>query len=368
MWQHVQVGDTVLVDYGAVSFTVTDIKTRCIVTRVNNSNWLGSRKHAVVRTQKALQNFRSTLLSYQDTEDIAFALKHNVDFIALSYTRTGADLEEVRQLPGIVESNVKLLAKIDTKYAIEHFDDILGAADGIVVCRSDIAVEMPIAEVATIQKQLIKKCNHAGKPVIIINHILASMVTQPVPTRAEATDIANMVIDGADCLAVTTPTASGMYAVQTVEILGRIAREAERTLDYRGLYVEMRSHQLKLGSVGLAHSLASSTVKTAWDVEASLLVVFTASGDAARNVAKYRPYAPLVVVTDSEKVARQILLVRGCEPVVVGSMSNFEAVTEHVTNRMRAANLLHSGDRVVFTSGVLESAPGTHVLSVNEVV
>jgi len=394
LWSHVKVGDVLVLDYGTIYATVTRVATRAIETRIENSATLGSRKHVVVREVNVLKGntarpdgavvtgghprggetvaassskFRTSLLSYKDTQDIAFAVKHDFDFIAVSYCAQAEDIDEVRSLPGVVESGVKLLAKIDTLAAIAALPGLLESADGIMLCRSEIALHMPIEQVSTLQKSVIRACNIAGKPVVVINHILYTMASNPSCTRSEASDVANMVLDGADCLALTNPTATGQYGVSSLTALRRICHEAECAALAEQEYVLMREARDNIGEEHkLIHSLASSAVKTAYDVQSPVIIVFTESGTAATTVASYRPHCPVIAVTTSEKVARQLMITRSIRPFVVGAMDRTDDVVEYIIEKLRNLKVVASGDLVVHSSGAIQQSEAfaSHFLAV----
>ena len=393
LWSHVKVGDVLVLDYGTVYAKVTRVATRAIETRIENSATLGSRKHVVVREVNVLKGntarpdgtvvtgahprggesvsssskFRTSLLSYKDTQDIAFAVKHDFDFIAVSYCAQAEDIDEVRSLPGVVESGVKLLAKIDTLAAIAALPGLLRTADGIMLCRSEIALHMPIEQVSTLQKSVIRACNIAGKPVVVINHILYTMASNPSCTRSEASDVANMVLDGADSLALTNPTATGLYGVNSLTALRRICHEAECAAHAEQEYVLMREARDDIGEeYKLIHSLASSAVKTAYDVQSPVIIVFTESGSAATTVASYRPHCPVIAVTTSEKVARQLMITRGIRPFVVGAMDRTDDVVEYIIEKLRNLKVVASGDLVVHSSGAIQQSEAfaSHFLAV----
>lgn len=385
-----KVGDKLLVDYGLVSFTVVELNEWEVICTVDNSNYLGDNKHVRLLRPNGEEvgdaDFRSSLLSYRDTEDVAFAVANQFDFIATpvchqTVERTKAALAyvkvtnqpftplvyPVRKLPGVPESNVRLLLKIASAYDVDNLDILLGFADGVMLCRSELAVSVPLEKVATLQKQIALRCNQRGKPFVVMNHILASMSTQPRPTRSEAADVANLILDGADCLVLTTPTARGGHPVTAVETLKSIARETELDMDAREFYVQRRNEQIGggCGSVGRADSMASSAAKMAWDLEAAAIVCFTETGATALRLSQYRPHCTLVCVTTNEQTARQMQLTCGALPVVVGSLRNPDALTDHVVRELRPTGILKSGDILVQLSGSLaEQGANSDVLSV----
>ncbi len=380
LWKHMRKDDKIIVDYGLVSFTVVATRENEIVTVVDNSNFLGDNKHVRVKhadgSDEGESDFRSSLLSYRDTEDIAFAVRNRFDFIATpachrtinAYNAGERDIVyPIAKLPGVVESKIRLLIKCATAYDVNNVDALLRFGDGVLLCRSELAVSVPLEKVATLQKTIAHRCNMAGKPYVVMNHVLASMTKQPLPTRAEATDVANLILDGADCLVLTTPCASGAYPAETVTTLKAIARETELDMDARQRYVERRNEQIGggCGTVSRADSMASSAAKMSWDLEAAAIICFTETGATAQRLAQYRPHCVLICVTTNERAARQMQLTFGTLPIVVGSLRNPDALTDHVVRELRPTGVIKSGDVIVRLAGTLaEEDADSHVLSV----
>jgi len=220
------------------------------------------------------------------------------------------------------EINIKIISKIETQQGIDNFKEILDISDGIMVARGDLGVEIPIESICNVQKMIIKECNIAGKPVITATQMLESMMNNPRPTRAEVADVANAVYDGTDCVMLSGETAAGKYPVESVVMMRKICRETEKTLSYRNIYTSLRKmvHQMKEWSpstTSITDSVASSAVKTSWDLNASLIIALTESGSTARLVAKYRPHIAILCVTPHPKVSRQSLVSRGVIPLLL---------------------------------------------------
>jgi len=241
-----------------------------------------------------------------------------------------------------------------------------------MVARGDLGVDNPIETIPNIQKKLIKDCNIAGKPVIAAAQMLESMIYNPRPTRAEVSDVANAIFDGVDCIMLSGETARGRYPVECVSMMRKVCRETEKLLSYRNIYTSLRKmvHQLKEWSptdISITDSIASSAVKTCWDLNASLLISLTSSGLSARAVAKYRPHTPVLCVTPNPVVARQSLLSRGIIPIIVEKSGNLEQINKAVEwSKLRG--LIKKGEVIVITAGEVEGVSGsTNYLKVEHV-
>ena len=297
----------------------------------------------------------------KDRADIAFGVRQGVDFIAASFIRKVADVLEIRQLLG--DSQIKIISKIENQEGLDNFDEILAVSDGIMVARGDLGVEIPVEQVARAQKMMIRKSNYAGKPVITATQMLDSMIHNPRPTRAEATDVANAVLDGSDCVMLSGETASGTYPLQSVEMMAKICREAEKDINYEEFYAVMR-RQVKL-PISVAEAIGSCAVKTSWDVHATMIVVLTERGSSARSIAKYRPIAPVLAVTASAQTARQVSISRGVYAWLTETMHGTDTVIHKAMLHAVKMNYACKDEPVVVTSGLIEEVSGsTNIMKV----
>jgi len=304
----------------------------------------------------------------KDKEDIAFGVKNDVDLIAASWIRKASDVEEIRNLPGVREGKIMIISKIESQEGLDNFAHILEVSDGIMVARGDLGVEIPIERVANAQKMMIRECNAVGKPVVTATQMLESMIVNPRPTRAEATDVANAVFDGTDCVMLSGETAAGAYPVECVKMMDKICVEAEKTLDFRHMFLAVRQVEINQGIQSVPETIASSAVKSSWDLNASLIIVLSDSGRTARFVSKYRPHTPILCITNSAKTARQVLVSRSAMALVVESMKNSDALISHGIEWAKEQGFVQKGDYVVTTSGKLEAVSGsTNILKVSQV-
>lgn len=346
-------GDRVLIDDGLISCLVTgvDISTGTVTSIVENNGLLGQQKG--INLPGVAVDLPA--VTEKDKSDIAFAVEQGLDFIAASFVRKADDVKAIRELLGQRGANIKIIAKIENQEGLDNYDEILEVADGIMVARGDLGVEIPLEQVSIAQKMMIRKANKAGKFVITATQMLESMVKNPSPTRAEASDVANAVLDGTDCVMLSGETAKGLYPVPAVQMMADICREAESAFNHRTAAEMLRSR----APVSIVEAIASSAVKATHDLHASALIVLTETGNTARLVAKYRAKCPVLTITSNEQTARQALVCRGLFPLLVGSMSGSDSLINRVLGAAKKLGMCRVGDLVVVTSGSREATPGT---------
>jgi pyruvate kinase len=291
----------------------------------------------------------------KDRKDLAFGLQEGVDFVALSFVRHERDLEPAREILAQSETHPLLIAKIEKPQAIERLEQILAQVDGVMVARGDLGVEMPLEKVPIIQKKIIRMARQAGKPVITATQMLRSMIDNPRPTRAEATDVANAILDGTDALMLSDETAIGEYPVEAVGILERIARATECHLHERAFFSETISEPLPL----IASAIGRSACFLAEDLQASAIVAGTSSGSTARLISRFRPACPVLGLTPSPQTERQLTLSWGVEPALVAPFTDTDDIFELARLWALEHDIIASGDRLVVTAGAPVGAPGT---------
>ena len=346
-------GSKILVADGALSLEVVECKSDSIITRVLNNAAFGDKKNmnlpgAVV----ALPT-----LTEKDIDDLQnFGVKHGVDFIAASFVRKGSDIDFIRQTLGEKGKNIKIIAKIENQEGLENYDEILRKTDGIMVARGDLGMEIPIEKVFLAQKMMIAKGNIAGKPVVTATQMLESMISAPRPTRAECADVANAVLDGTDAVMLSGETANGEYPCDAVRMMANTCLEAESIVDYVALSDKIRLHTLQTsGPMDAAESVASSAVKTAWDVKAKFIVVLTASGKTARLIAKFRPSMPILALTTNADVARQMQgYMKNCRSMVIPTFAGTDGVVKAAIESGKSMGWCKAGDNVVCVHGSTE--------------
>ena len=342
----VKEGDTILVDDGQMSFRVGSCTATDVLCTVVDGGILKDRKG---------MNLPGVTLSVpslteKDIEDLRFGLDQGVDYIALSFVRSGNDIRVLRDLIREAGKNTPVIAKIERIEAVDQFDEILGQTDGIMVARGDLGVELPPENVPLIQKEIVRRCNDVGIPVIIATQMLESMIEHPRPTRAEANDVANAVLDGADAVMLSGETSVGAYAVEATRIMDRIIRRAETS------QIERRQPtRVPAGKADRSlHAISRAACVLADEVEARAIVALTHSGATARMLASYRPTSRILAVTEDESVIRRLNLVWNVRgflfPQLTGGDS--DSVFRKVTADLKGQGFVKKGDRLVFTAGI----------------
>ncbi|KAH6572355.1 hypothetical protein BASA50_005595 [Batrachochytrium salamandrivorans] len=336
------VGDRIFVDDGTLSFTVVERLEDCIKTVVDNNAVLGENK-GINFPDRTIDDLPA--ISERDRKDIMFAMKQNVDFISISCIRDIEDVEEVRMILG--NSNIKMLAKIENKRAMNNFESILMVADGIVIDRGYLGAEVDVDVISIAQKKMVALANTAGKPILIANQMLESMVSSPYPTRSEASDVTNAVMDGVDGLVLSGETAIGEYVMETVATMRKIIYQAELNTNY--LEYQMKAMRNVAKPIHINESIASSAVLCGRQVGAAVIMVLTEVGGTARLVAKYRPLIPVIAATTVRKTARQMSANFGLIPYY--HHSGPETAIRDTLLYAKDIGLCKTGDIAVITSG-----------------
>ena len=348
-----QVGSHVMIDDGLIEMKVTHLTDTDIKCVLINSGFLGARKG--VNVPDVPINLPS--LTERDISDIKFGIEQKFDYIAASFVRTANDVLNIRKV--LEENNgghLKIIAKIENREGVDNLESILSVADGIMVARGDMGIELPPEEVPIVQKNMIKRCNMVGKTVITATHMLESMTTNPRPTRAEANDVANAIYDGTDVLMLSGETAGGKYPVEAVAMMARIARKAESHIDYSHYYTTIHQNTNK----NITNAISLAAVATATDLDAACIVVITDTGFASRMVSRCRPSFPVLAVTADETVCRQLNLTWGTMPIL--SDKPFEGDNEvfDVAEAMSIkSGLVKTGETIIALAGVPIGVAGT---------
>jgi len=341
-------GDRILINDGLIELVVLDVSKPRVTARVVHGGQLSSHKGINLPGVQV----SAPSITAKDREDIAFAVQQELEYIALSFVRRAQDIAELRQL---VTKHMLVVAKIEKDSALENIESIVRASDGVMVARGDLGVELPFEEVPYAQKRIIALCNRLGRPVITATQMLESMITHPRPTRAEASDVANAILDGTDAVMLSAETATGQYPRLAVEAMTRIITEIEARVRPRHRDDRRRNET----AISTEFAIAAASAAAVTMLGAPVLIVFTKSGFSARVVAAHRPRVPILVLTDSPRTFRQLALVWGVVPELVPHCKTYDEMVRLALEAVQRRELARAGDRVVVTAGVPFDVPGT---------
>ena len=337
--EDVKTGDRILLADGFLELRVYSVNGSEIYCEVITGGMLTSHKGINLPTG----TLRIPSITDKDREDLNFGLQHDVDYIGMSFVRAAADIRNIKDLIRKKQKDTPVIAKIETHEAVEHFEDILDVADAIMLARGDMGVEIPLEEVPIIQKQLIQKANAAGKPVITATQMLRSMVDSSRPTRAEASDVANAVLDGTDAVMLSEETAMGNYPVDAVRYMKRIVAEAERIYPH--------DHYLKMvPEKEISESVTYAVCVLADHLDAAAILAPTQSGRTAMHISQFRPKQAIIAFTSNPKTFRKLCLFRGTFPRLIEKPKDSDDIVQIVTRRSVDAGDLSEGDLVVITA------------------
>ncbi len=344
LYKDVDVGGTLLLNDGLLVFKIVDIKDKTIYTEAQNSGTLSNRKGLFAPNVKLNMPF----LSEQDMRDLDFGIKVGAEMYAASFVQDAQSVLDIRNY--LVKHGAKdayIVAKIESQSGVNNIDEILQVTDGIMVARGDLGVELPYEKLPAIQKMLITKSRMQGKFVITATEMLESMVTKLRPTRAEIVDVANAVYDGSSCVMLSAESAVGINPPNTIATMARIAEEAERNIDYHNMYASS-PFTLMDNTDAISHA----TVNTAFDINAKAIVVYTASGSSARMVSRFRPGAPIIAMTSSDKVYHQLSPSWGVIPTICQTFDNTDDMFINAEETAKRLGIAQPGDNIVITAGV----------------
>ena len=348
----VKKGGKILIDDGLIELEIENIKNCDIVCRVLNGGELGERKGINVPYVKV----KLPGITEQDKADILFGIQQEFDYIAASFVRDAKAIREIRQL---LDENggqdIGIIAKIENAEGVENIDEIIKAADGIMVARGDLGVEIPPSEVPYIQKMIIRKCNENYVPVITATQMLDSMIRNPRPTRAEVADVANAIYDGTSAIMLSGETAAGMYPIEAVKTMVRIATRTEHDINYLQRFRQRRT----MCNPDVTNAISHATCTMAGDLSAAAIVTVTKSGRTARMISKYRPNCTIIGECLTEKVCRQLNLEWGVEPILITEEQDASQLFEKAVDVAEMAGFVSKGELVVLTGGVPLGVSGT---------
>lgn len=358
--QDARVGRIILVDDGAIHLKVLEVRDTDVVCKVLVGGILTQGRGVVLPGVPITSPFLTDSLR----KNLDFAIQNQPEYIALSFVSSATDVNQIKEILKQNSSDIPLISKIERAEAVKHFDQILAVSDGIMVARGDMGVELPLKNVPLVQKDIIRRCNRAGKAVITATQMLESMVTSALPTRAEVTDVANAIMDGTDAIMLSAETSIGKYPVQAVKMMYDIAGETERHLPYetmltqRGQWVEQYTAEI----------ISYNACYTALQLKAAAIVAYTHSGSTARRVSKYRPRIPIVAITPNEQIAGRLILYWGVHAFHIPGPSSVDDLFEKGANLARDLRIARPGDLIIITGGIPMGRTGTtNMLKVHEV-
>ncbi|MCS7229322.1 MAG: pyruvate kinase [Candidatus Kryptonium sp.] len=352
-------GDTILLDDGLIELKVVAIETRKVKCEVVDGGIL--RSHKGVNLPGV--DVRIPSLTEKDIEDLKFGLENGVDYVAMSFVRKKEDIIELLHKMESFGRIVPIIAKIEKVEAVKAIDDIIELADAIMVARGDLGVELPTEDVPILQKMLIKKANKAGKPVITATQMLESMVSNPRPTRAEATDVANAVLDGTDAVMLSSETSIGEFPIDAVKVMDRIIRTTETQYKF---YEPIFDLNLKLKDE--VDAIGRAACLLAQQLNAKAIVTITHTGATAKAISKYRPSVPIIALTDSDEVVKRLNLIWGVVGIKLKEISETDKTIENAKIQLRESKILNSGDLIIMTAGIpLFQRGSTNMIKVEKI-
>lgn len=358
----ISVGTKILIDDGRIEMQVEEIDERDIICRVIHGGTVSN--HKGVNVPGAVLSM--PYINETDRSDILFGIGLGFDFIAASFVRCKEDIFALREILDAHHSKMQIISKIENRQGIDNLEEILEASDGIMVARGDMGVEVPLEEVPILQKKMISMAEAQGKHVITATQMLESMIQNPRPTRAEATDIANAIYDGTTAIMLSGESAAGLYPKEAVETMARIAVRTEEAIDYNS---RMKKNQAKAdGSYDITTAISHATCTVAAEIKAAAIITVTLSGFTANMTARYKPSCPIIACTTDPKVHKQMNLLWGVTPIMIDTVETTDELFEEAVEKSKEAGLVKQGDTVVITAGVpLGVAGNTDMIRVFEV-
>ena len=353
LYEKVDVGQSIFIDDGSINLEVLEIVDKDIKCKVVSGGVLSSRKGVNVPGCDTGLPF----MSEQDLKDIEFGIDMDFDFIALSFIHSAKDIFTVKEILKRKHSeDTKIIAKIENSEAVKNIDEIIAAADSIMIARGDLGIELPVSTVPIIQKQLIKKCYSCSKPVIVATQMLESMTENPIPTRAEVSDVANAIFDGTSVVMLSGETAAGMFPVETLQMMTQVINEAETSIDYRARF---DSNKLQSADNNILNTISEASVITSFKINAKAIIVPTRSGNSARMIPSFRPSCPIIAISMDNTIQRQLNISWGIKPMLNKFITDQKELFEKAMEKAIETDLVENGDMVILTAGIPTGSEGT---------
>ncbi len=357
----INISNKILIDDGKIKLKVKEILDKEAICEVISGGFLSDKKGVNIPDC----NLGLSPFTKKDKKDIKFALKQGIDYIALSFVKTRKEIDSVRELLKTENSEkVKIIAKIENRQAINNVDSIIDAADGIMVARGDLGAELSLSEVPGVQKRLIRKCYLRGKPVITATQMMESMIENPVPTRAEASDVANAVYDGTSVVMLSGETAAGDYPIKALKTLVNIIKYTEEDIHYQ----ERFKKEDWFFEKNIVNTIGKSTTSAAFELKAKAITVSTRSGNSARMISRFRPDVPIVAVTINPRIERQLNLSWGIYPVKTEFIEEVEELFQELITCTRKTEIVKDGDLIIFIAGIPTGVKGsTNMMKIHRI-
>ncbi|VDN47020.1 Pyruvate kinase [Petrocella atlantisensis] len=362
LYKSVSIGQSIYIDDGRINLEVVSIEGTDIVCKIIAGGVLSSRKG--VNVPGCITGL--PFMTEKDRADIEFAVDQDVDFIALSFVSNAKDVESVREIfKQKNREDIKIISKIENTEAIKNIDEIIAVSDSIMIARGDLGIELPVKSVPIIQKKLIKKCYTSSKPVIVATQMLESMTDNPVPTRAEVSDVANAIYDGTSVVMLSGETAAGKYPIETLRMMTTVILETENDIDYK---VKLDEGAWKVIDQNVINAISEVTVIAASKIDAKAIVVPTRSGNSVRMISSFRPACPIIAITLEEGLQRQLNLSWGIKPMMSKFIGDQKEFFEKVLDQAVATKLVEKGDLIILTAGIPTGYDGkTNMLKMHKV-
>lgn len=342
----INVGQSIFIDDGSINLEVVKIANSEIICKVISGGALSSRKGVNVPGCMIGLPF----MTDQDMKDIEFAIDKDFDFIALSFVHSAKDIYTVRDiLKRKCREDIKIIAKIENREAVDNIDEIISAADSIMIARGDLGIELPISTVPIIQKKLIKKCYSSAKPVIVATQMLESMTENPMPTRAEVSDIANAIYDGTSVVMLSGETAAGKFPVESLQMMTRVIEATENDIDYKTIF---NKEKRQLVEKNVLNSISEVSVVTSFNIDSKAIVVPTRTGNSARMISSFRPSCPIIAITMENSIQRQLNISWGIRPMINKFIGDQNQLFENVMIKVMETDLVKKKDLIILTAGI----------------
>jgi pyruvate kinase len=362
LYEKVDVGQSIFIDDGSINLEVLEIVGKDIKCKVISGGVLSSRKGVNVPNCDTGLPF----MSKQDLKDIAFGIDMDFDYIALSFVHSAKDIYTVKEiLKRKHREDIKIIAKIENSEAVKNIDEIIAAADSIMIARGDLGIELPVSTVPIIQKQLIKKCYSSSKPVIVATQMLDSMTENPMPTRAEVSDVANAIFDGTSVVMLSGETAAGMFPIASLQMMTQVINEAEAAIDYKARF---DSNKLPSADNNILNTISEASVITSFKINAKAIIVPTRSGNSARMISSFRPYCPIIAISMDSTIQRQLNISWGIKPMLNKFIGDQKELFEKAMEKAIETDLVKNGDLVIITAGIPTGNKGkTNMLKLHRI-